>query len=78
MWPFLKHLIFGWPKRYWLIETPYTEMRVVRACFAPSYSFTEEIKRVLDGPFDTNDDAARALSFWRKQYAPSKQEEAKV
>lgn len=54
-------------RRFWIIVDEYNpkDICVTKARFG----FTAHtcIKRILDGPFDTQEDAVRALSFWKLQ-----------
>jgi hypothetical protein len=65
---FLRFFLFLFTPRYryWLVEYTMTgQRRILRAKLNPiSKSYTI----LLDGPFTTQEDAARALAFWRCQY----------
>lgn len=52
--------------RYWLIRKPYTGLRVVRARLA-TFATDGGCWDIADGPFDYQEDAARALQFWQHQ-----------
>lgn len=64
------------PLRYWLIwNNPKERFMVVRQRIQPSsgglqYNHLESI--FIDGPFESQEDAAHALAFWRHQYPNGK------
>lgn len=64
------------PLRYWLIwNNPKQRFVVVRQRTAPSsnglhYNHIDSI--LVDGPFDTTEDAVHSLTFWRCQYPNEK------
>jgi hypothetical protein len=57
-------------RKFWVVRRNYTLLpityRVVKVRFSASTCdrFTDEI---VDGPFDYQEDAARAKSFWERQ-----------
>lgn len=47
--------------RYWLVESE-NEYRIIRGRLNPTW-FNGEFT-LTDGPFDTQEDAARSMAFW--------------
>lgn len=57
--------------RYWLFRGHYTGLTILRNRFNPE-SFLGGCQNIgygdfLDGPFDTQEDAVRAMAFWSHQ-----------
>ena len=57
--------------RFWVVyDNLRREHVVIRKRFRPrsEYVYTSWGCMLIDGPFDTNEDAARSLAFWVRQY----------
>ena len=69
---------FRWPfrLRYWLVfHNGHRRLMVIRQRFAPTAdSWLASIGLIaIDGPFDTNEDAAQSLAFWSANYERASQ-----
>lgn len=64
------------PFRYWLTwNNPKSQLLITKSRFAPDndgvgYNFHGSI--LIDGPFESQEEAVHALTFWRLQYQKGK------